>query len=223
MVDKRYIFQFLRDLKDNNSKDWMDANRDRYHMVKERWLYEIEIILKRLSKHNSVFEAVNPKRTLSRINNNRRFHPEKPTYKNHITCSPAGRKAYHSSTFFISVGPDESFIGGGIYHPAKDILANIRDAIDYDGENLKAILNKKAFRDFYGGLNEYDDKLVTSPQNFSKDHKYIDLINHKSYTATLPLTEKDVISKDFVDLVEEAYLKFRPLDEYLIKAITMEA
>ncbi|MGC1473831.1 MAG: DUF2461 domain-containing protein [Psychroserpens sp.] len=223
MVNKSYIFQFLRDLRNNNSKEWMDENRERYHSMKECWLHEIELILARLSKHNSDFERVNPKKTLSRINNNRRFHPDKPVYKDRITCSPAGRKAYDISTFFISIGPGESFIGGGIYRPQKELLEKIRAAIDYDGQLLKAIINQNDFVSFYGALNVYDDKLVTSPQNYNKNHKYIDLINHKSFTATTPLTEEQVTSSKFVDLVEEAYLKFRDLDQFLIKAITMKA
>ncbi len=221
MVDKAYIFKFLKDLKNNNSKEWMDENRDRYHTMKERWLYEIELILQRLSKHNSAFEKVNPKKTLSRINNNRRFHSDKPTYKDRITCSPAGRKAYDISTFFISIGPGESFIGGGIYHPQKEHLENIRAAIDYDGKQLTTILNNKDFISLYGSLNEYDDKLVTSPQNYDRNHKYIDLINNKSFTATINLTEEEVTGYNFIDLVEEAYLKFKPLDDFLVKAITM--
>ncbi|MFK7833016.1 MAG: DUF2461 domain-containing protein [Winogradskyella sp.] len=221
MIDKAYIFQFLKDLKQNNSKAWMDENRDRYHTMKTYWLSEIELILERLSQHNSEFEKVNPKKTLSRINNNRRFHPNRPVYKSHITCSPAGRKAYDTSTFFISIGPEESFIGGGIYHPSKDYLENIRAAIDYDGERLENILAHDDFKSFYGSLNQYEDKLVTSPQNYNKNHPYIDLINHKSFTATINLTEDQITNANFVDLVEEAYLKFKPLDDFLVEAITM--
>jgi len=221
MVDKTYIFRFLEDLKNNNSKDWMDENRDRYHTMKERWLYEIELILQRLSQHNSAFEKINPKKTLSRINNNRRFHPDKLPYKDRITCSPAGRKAYDISTFFISIGSEESFIGGGIYHPPKEYLENIRAAIDYDGEQLTTILNNKDFISLYANLNEYDDKLVTSPQNYDRNHKYINLINNKSFTATINLTEAQVTGDNFIDLVEEAYLRFKPLDDYLVKAITI--
>ncbi|MFD1063804.1 DUF2461 domain-containing protein [Winogradskyella litorisediminis] len=222
MVQKDYIFRFLRDLRNNNSKEWMNENRERYHTMKKRWLEEIELILERFSKHDDFFAGVNPKKTLSRINNNRRFHPNKPVYKDHITCSPAGRKRYDHSTFFISIGPNNSFIGGGIYHPSKENLDKIRDAIDYEGVTLQKILNTNSFKSFYGGLNEYEDKLVTSPQGYNSDHKFINLINHKSYTATIELTEDQVVSDNFVDLVEEAYLKFKPLDEFLVKAISFE-
>lgn len=221
MVDKEYIFRFLRDLRNNNSKEWMDENRDRYHTMKDRWLSEIELILERLSKHDSVFSKVNPKKTLSRINNNRRFHPNKPVYKDFITCSPAGRKAYHISTFFISIGPGKSFIGGGIYHPNKENLEKIRAAIDYNGEVLKKIANKKDFISFYGGITEYEDKLVTSPQNYIKQHQHIDLLNYKSYTAIRELTEDEVISENFIDVVEKAYKVFKPMDDYLVEALTM--
>ncbi|TXD82147.1 DUF2461 domain-containing protein [Subsaximicrobium wynnwilliamsii] len=223
MVDKAYIFRFLRDLGNNNSKEWMDDNRAGYHTMKERWLEEIDLILKRLAQYDTHYETVNPKKTISRINNNRRFHPEKPTYKQNLTCSPAGKKEKGKSTFFISIGPDQSFIGGGLYHPSKEHLEKIRAAIDYNGDTLKTILNEKQFKSFYGGLNTYDDKLVTSPQNYDKNHAHIDLINHKSFTATIDLTEAQVTSAHFVDLVEEAFLKYKPLDDYLVKAITMDS
>ena len=221
MVDKGYIFRFLRDLRNNNSKEWMDENRDRYHTMKACWLHEIQLILDCLSKHDPHFERVEPKNTISRINNNRRFHPNKPVYKNHVTCTPSGTKTKGVSTFFISIGPDESFIGGGLYHPPKEDLEKIRAAIDYNGERLENIINAKQFTSFYGGLNQYDDKLVTSPQNYDKDHQYIELINNKSFTATIDLTEDQVTSDHFIDLVEEAYLKYKPLDEFIVKAITI--
>ncbi len=87
--------------------------------------------------------------------------------------------------------------------------------------HLKKILYEKDFKAFYGGLNQYDDKLKTSPQNYDNSHKHINLIYNRSFTATLDLTEAQVVSDDFVDLADEASLKYRSLDNYLVKAITM--
>ena len=66
----------------------------------------------------------------------------------------------------------------------KEQLKNFRAAIDYDGEQLKKILNKADFISFFGSQNQYNDKLITSPKNYDKNHKYIDLTNNKSFTAT---------------------------------------
>lgn len=222
MVQKEYIFRFLRDLRNNNSKEWMDENRERYHTAKERWIEEIALILKRLEKHEPKFTGIKPKSTLSRINNNRRFQPDKHVYKDFFTCSPAdngGRLA----AVHISIGSDSSFLGGGIYRPGKEMLDKVRAAFDYNGEEFKKIIGAKKFQTFFGGLNDaMDEKLKTSPKGYSTDHPHIDLLRYKSLVASRSLTEEEVCSNSFVDLVEEAYLIVKPMAEYLNKAIAFE-
>ena len=75
MNDKSYIFQFLRDLRNNNSKEWMLENKTRFEKAKRIWVEEIEKIQERLSRYNPIYTEVPAKSTLSRINNNRMFHP----------------------------------------------------------------------------------------------------------------------------------------------------
>jgi uncharacterized protein (TIGR02453 family) len=220
MVEKEYIIRFLRDLRNNNSKEWMDENREHYETMKERWLYEIQLVLDRLAIHNSAFEKLKAKDTVHRINNNRMFHPDKPVYKDSLSCSPAGTKTKGASTFFFMIGLEESFIGGGLYRPDKEILEKVRSAIDYNGEELIKIIEDKKFISFFGGLNEDDQKLITSPQNYDKNHKYIDLLNRKNFTATKHITQEEFCGNGFVDLVEEVYLNYQYLDKCLIKAIS---
>ena len=86
-MSTKQIFTFLRDLTANNSKEWLDANRKHYQTAKNTWLAEIELILKRLSTHEPSLEQVKPKETIMRINNNRRFQPDKPLYKDNIGWS----------------------------------------------------------------------------------------------------------------------------------------
>jgi uncharacterized protein (TIGR02453 family) len=189
--------------------------------MKDRWLVEIELILERLSKHNPVFQGVEPKNTIHRINHNRKFHPEKPTYKDYISCVPAGKKNREGSRFYISVGLDESFIGGGLWRPQKENLEKMRGAIDYEGEKLKEILNDKKLKSFYDGLSEDDQKLKTSPQNYSKDHPYLDLLNHKNLIVTKSITQEDFCSDHFIDIIEEGYLAFQSFDEFILRALSV--
>ncbi|GAB5476149.1 MAG: DUF2461 domain-containing protein [Maribacter sp.] len=221
MMHKEYIFRFLRDLSDNNSKDWMDDNRERYHMAKARWIEEVDLILKRLSKHDPYFEQFKPKDTLMRINNNRQFHPDKPIYKDYFSCSPS-TKAEPFAKIYISTGISWSFLGGGLWRPDTKILKQVRDAIDYDGDELVEIINTKEFKDFYGGLAYDDQKLKTSPREYANDHKHIDLLRYKNITAQAELTQKIVVSDGFVDYVEEGYLALQPLNDFLKKAISVD-
>ncbi len=219
-MTKNYIFDFLRDLRDNNSKAWMDENRARYHKAKDVWIDKIEQLLKRLQTHDSRLEHLPPKSTLSRINNNRRFHPEKPVYKDFFTFSAPQEK--NVPALHISVSPKGSFIGGGFYRPDKDLLEKIRSAIDYDGQQLADIIQEKKLVDFYGGWAEDDQKLKTSPQNYSQEHPQIDLLRRKNFVVMRDLTQEEIKSDDFVDLVEEGFLALQPLLGYLEQAASYQ-
>ncbi|MBP2831070.1 DUF2461 domain-containing protein [Aquimarina sp. U1-2] len=219
MVQKEYIFRFLRDLSNNNAKDWMDKNRERYHTAKERWLKEVSLILERLEERDSYFEQFKPKDTIMRINNNRRFQPDKPIYKDYFTCSPMTKES-KISKIHISVGVGGCFIGGGLHRPDNNTLKKVRDAIDYDGEKLQNIIEEKDFQKHFGGLAEDDQKLKTSPRGYSDDHEHIELLRYKNILAKADITQELVASDDFVDFVEDTYLKLQPLNEYLERAIS---
>ncbi|MEL7148081.1 MAG: DUF2461 domain-containing protein [Bacteroidota bacterium] len=221
MVQKDYIFRFLRDLSNNNSKEWMDDNRDRYHTAKERWLEEVDLILKRLAKHDPFFAHFQPKDTISRINNNRRFQQDKPVYKDYFNCMPMSGES-SLAPIAIAAGISWSFIGAGLHMPDNDQLKKMRDAIDYDGEALKAILNTKEFQNRFGGLSEDKNALKTAPRGYDTSHPHIELIRRKSFTATTNLTQKIVASDGFVDYVEESYLILQPFVAYIGKALSID-
>ncbi|MEL6969597.1 MAG: DUF2461 domain-containing protein [Bacteroidota bacterium] len=220
-MSKQKIFDFLRDLSANNSKDWMDVNRKRYHEAKDIWLSEIELILRRLVTHDPDFEQMRAKDTLMRITNNRRFHPDKPLYRDHFACSP--NTDLQTPGFYIHISPSGSFIGGGIYRPPSPVLQKIREGIDYDGEKFKQILRSAPFTDMYSDLDRDEHMLKTAPRGFAKDHIHVDLLRRKSFTAITPLTEAQVVSDDFPAFAERAYLSLKPFCDYLTQAVKFEA
>jgi uncharacterized protein (TIGR02453 family) len=219
-MSKKQIFTFLRDLTANNSKEWMDANRKQYQLAKNTWLAEIDLILKRLAVHNPTLEQIKPKETIMRINNNRRFQPDKPLYKDNFGCSIG--MGMSNPGFYIHLSPSGSFVGGGIYRPEKEVLQKIREAIDYDGARLRQLASTPPLTDFYGGLDEDDQALKTAPRDFPKDHPEIDLLRRKNFTAIRALSEKEIISDDFPELMEKAYLSLQPLCNYLTQAVNFE-
>ncbi len=88
MNNYKTVLKFLGDLSKNNSKEWMDANRDKYLTAKECWLNEVEKILTILCKYDyEHFSLLEPKKCISRITNNRMFNPDLPTYKTYFTFS----------------------------------------------------------------------------------------------------------------------------------------
>ena len=217
-MDFKSLFSFLEKLTKNNSKDWMDAHRDEYEKVRDayiEWLNSMDI---KLAEIDEDYYHTTGKKAINRINNNLLYHPNKPTYKDHFGAGLDKRPK--TSDFYIHLGVNECFLAGGFYRPKSEFLKSIRDAIDYDGEVFKEIIEEPQFQKLFGGLMK-DEKLKTSPKGFSKDHLHIELLRHKSFAAHRPISRKQVLSKDFDELVIETYQSMLKFRRYLNKAVTV--
>ncbi|AZQ42962.1 DUF2461 domain-containing protein [Nonlabens ponticola] len=215
------MFTFLRELQNNNSKDWMDEHRDEYHDVKDwfvSWLNELD---EKLAKVHDTYHKTEGKKAVNRINNNLLYHPNKPVYKDHFGAGLDIDKSSNYGDFYIQIGTNGSFIAGGFYKPKKEVLDSIRDAIDYNGEELKKIISKKSFKETFGGLMTDDDKLKTSPKGYSQDHKHIELLRRKSFAVKHDVTQKEIMQSNFQDKCVEIYKEMLPFREYLNKAVTV--
>lgn len=218
MKNKKAILDFLKDLSKNNSKEWMDDNRGKYIFAKDAWLEEVQQILTLLKKFDKdYFEHFKPKDCISRITNNRMYNPNLPVYKDFFTFSIMD-KTDMFSPLHISIGVENSFIGCGYHNPDKQTLKNIRDAIDYDGKSLQTILEKKKFKEFFGGLSNFTEPLKTSPKGYDKDHPFVEYLRYKNYTVLRNLTHKEFLDDNFIKTVEQAYELSKPFGEYLKKA-----
>ena len=76
------------------------------------------------------------------------FHPNRPTYKDYFGATLD--KVMKGNDYYICIGLNEYFIAGGMWHPNREQLRSIREAIDYNGEDLKAIIEEKMFKKIYG-------------------------------------------------------------------------
>ncbi len=212
------LFDFLQDLNANNNKEWMDEHRKRYHEIRDfyiDWLNQMDI---KLSKADPDYSPTAGKRAINRINNNLLFHPNKPVYKDHFGAGLDKEKG--KGDFYIHIGINESFVAGGFYKPKKEILDSIRAAIDYNGEEFVKILNKKSFKETFGGLME-EEKLKTSPKGFHKDHKYIDMLRNKSFAVLHEFTQKEILDDKFQDNLVRVYKEMLPFRNYLNHAVTV--
>jgi uncharacterized protein (TIGR02453 family) len=217
-MDFKNLFSFLDDLSKNNSKEWMDDNRKTYTNVRDayiEWLNEMDI---KLAEVDNNYYATTGKKAINRINNNLLYHPNKPTYKDHFGAGLDKRPK--TSDFYIHLGINECFLAGGFYRPKSDLLKSIRDAIDYNGDVLKGIIEKPTFQDYFGGLME-DEKLKTSPKGYSQDHEHIELLRHKSFAAHRPITKTQVKGKKFDEIVIETYQAMLEFRRYLNKAVSV--
>ncbi len=218
MNNNEIVLNFLKDLRQNNNKEWMDSNRKRYVHAKKCWLEEVQNILTILRKHdNEYFSRFDPKNCISRITNNRMYNPNLPIYKDFFTFSIMDKTDIFSP-LHISVGIENSFVGCGYHNPDKQTLKNIREAIDYDGQSFKEILENSAFKAFFNGLSNFTKSLKTSPRGYAKDHPFVGYLRYKSFVISRDLTQEEIINDEFTNIIEQAYILSEPFRNYLKKA-----
>lgn len=144
-------FQFFKDLKENNYKEWFDAYKS---------IYENEILIPLRALVTSLAPAmhnIDPEfelrltKAISRIYRDVRFSKNKEPYK---TCMwftfqiPIPREEWVDVPgYFMELAGDDYTLGMGLFQPKKKVMDNFRDEISYNAgefekETLKCVFDR---------------------------------------------------------------------------------
>lgn len=193
-----HTYDFLKELKSNNNREWFNANKERYQTVKT----EVEVFTQQLINAITEIEPdaarLTPTDCTYRIYRDTRFSPDKTPYKTHIgifICPGGGKKSFRSG-YYIHLEPDNSFIGGGCWCPPAPLLKEIRQSIYDNIEEYLEIINNPEFKELYKEIGS--NPLKTAPKGFPKDWEYIDLLKPRDYTVMAPVPDTFMQSPDAV-------------------------
>ncbi len=196
----------------------MDLHRKEYYEVRDFYIDWLDNMNQKLAAIDDNYFDTPGKKAINRINNNLMFHPNRPIYKDHFGAGLDQRSK--QGDFYIELGVNQSYIGGGYWYPSSKILKSIRDAIDYNGEELKKILNKESFKNTFGGLIEHE-QLKTAPKGFSQEHKHIDLLRKRSFAVVHYFDREEVEHPDYDMKVIKIYKELLPFRRYLNEAVSV--
>jgi len=219
-MNTQLILHFLSELDQNNNKEWMDAHRDWYLQAKEEFLGLVRFLLGEMSVVDEGLVGLQPKDCIFRINRDIRFSKNKSPYKNNFGVFMAeGGKKTPNAGYYLHVQPgNESFIGGGMYHPDSEILAKVRQEIDYNASELKRITDQKDFKQHFGAIQ--GEKLKRGPKGYDQQHPNIELLKLKDFVVMHKLDDKDLQSSDFKDRAITMFKTMEPFVRYLNVAIS---
>ncbi|MDX9757763.1 MAG: DUF2461 domain-containing protein [Bacteroidota bacterium] len=181
--------RFLRELKKNNTREWFAEHKARYEQqVKEPMVMLLASLGARLrATHPDI--VIEPKTAMYRIHRDVRFSADKSPYKVWIAAAFTyqGFDRKNDAAFYFHIMPEEFGIGGGLHAPSGDTLKNLRTAIDADASALRAILDDRSFKKYFGGLT--GEELLRVPRGYDKEHPDADLLKKKQLLcwATLPV------------------------------------
>jgi uncharacterized protein (TIGR02453 family) len=218
------LFEFLRELKDNNSRDWFQDNKSRYRsQVQEPLLRFIEDFGDHLRTISSKFVA-DPRPSggsMFRIYRDVRFSRDKSPYKTVAAAQFRHRNGrdVHAPGFYLHLEPDNVFAGTGIWHPDGATLAKIRAAIVKSPSKWKAAVSDSEFTALHtlGG-----ESLKRAPRGFEADHPLIEDLRRKDFVSMVPFSERQACAVDFIDQFATACRTARPFMAFLARAIDLK-
>ena len=217
------LFAFLRDLAENNNRDWFQANKQRYEDdVREPMLQLISDFaapLREISRHF----MTDPRRkggSLFRIYRDTRFSKNKIPYKTNAAAQFRHKqgKDVHAPGFYLSLEPGAVYGGTGIWHPDSASLKTIREAIVAKPRAFKKTISGSAFKETF---ELQGDSLKRAPKGFDPEHPLIEDLKRKDFVGMARFEEEDAIRPDFLERYVEVCRIGAPLTRFLTKALDL--
>ena len=212
-------FQFLSELKQNNTREWYHANKDSYKEAFGNFEDLVAMLLHTIADFDESVLGTEPKDCLFRIYRDIRFSKDKTPYKTWFGASlkQGGRKQVGSG-YYIHISPKQVYLAGGIWHPEKDTLGMIRDHIVAWPKKFENVVLDKTFLKAFGSLG--GDQLKTAPRGFPKDHPQIHWLRHKDHIVSVQINPKEILSEKFIKKAGKIYEKMLPLNQFITEAIS---
>jgi len=212
--------RFLKQLRSNNNKPWFDNHRQEYEKVKEDFINLVQQVLDNAARFDANLQNLQPKNCVFRINRDVRFSADKRPYKNNLAAyfNKDGKKG-EGAGYYLHIEPGKSFIGVGIWQPLPEVLAKIRQEIDYNLPGFKLLLkNAKFKKHFFNGLVT-ENKLSRPPKGYNNDNPAIEWIKLKSFIVTCTISDADIVKKTFSKQVADVFGTALPLVNFINKAL----
>ena len=167
------MFSFLAALRENNNKEWFDAHRKEYALIRQEAVDLTSELIAGISRFDPSVKDLEPSSCIFRINRDVRFSANKDPYKTHIGIyvNKGGKKA-NTAGYYLHLEPQASFIAAGIYAPGPAELATIRQEIDYNLPDFLSVLQKPLFVKEFNALQ--GEKLMRPPKGYDAENEAVE-------------------------------------------------
>jgi uncharacterized protein (TIGR02453 family) len=211
------LFRFLRELSRNNSRDWFQANRERYETALRQpclqFISDLGPPLRKLGRR-LVADPRPSGGSLFRIHRDTRFSKDKSPYKTHagMYFPVRGGKDVHTPGFYLHLEPGGCFAAAGLWHPDAAALAKVREAI---------VARPAAWKTARAGLPLEGDRLRRPPRGYDANHPSIEDLKRKDFVSSVRLSEKEVTGPRFLSAFVEGCGKMSVLPRFLAAALEL--
>ncbi len=219
MIQKNTL-DFLKSLKKNNNKPWFETHKKSYEEARAAFTEATTRIISLLSEIDPSLANLTAKECLFRINRDVRFSKDKRPYKHNMSAyfNKAGKKG-NGAGYYVHVEPGASFIAAGIWMPAAEDLAKIRQEIDYNFMEWKKMTDNARFKKMFANGMDTSNTLVRPPKGYDEENPAIDFLKLKSFVVRRPFTDGELMSSAFPAELSKSFRELKPLVDFLNRSL----
>lgn len=217
------VIAFLRELKQNNNREWFNEHKDNYRHAQGIFNEFVGRLINRMAAEDESIRGLDVKDCTYRIYRDVRFSKDKSPYKTHMGAyiCPGGKKSGFSGYYFhLGVGgqgyPDGHMLAVGDYCCEPKVLKILREDILDDGAHFQTLMDETAK---YGFVLDDTWKLKNVPKGFDKESPWADYLKYKVYCLCTEPEEYLFTSDNSVDQVADIFLAAKPFLDFVNRAI----
>ena len=211
----RDLFNYLRELRENNDREWFKTNKGRYDVLHKEHIGIVQQLIDRMAAFDPEIAGLDAKSCIYRIYRDIRFSNDKTPYKTHFGAYMTGYGGRTSpyGGYYLHIEPDNSFVSGGVWCPEPKMLKQLRRDIYNNIEEFTGILENEKFRQTFGELE--GEKLQRMPDGFPKDCPYESILKQKSFVVSSLKSEEFFYSERWMDEVTDDFKMLFPFNRFL--------
>ena len=217
------IIDFLRELSENNNREWFEANRSRYKAVKTKMDEVAAKFIEAMASFDSSVEGLRVQDCTYRIYRDVRFSSDKSPYKCHFGAfiAKGGKKSGNSGYYFhISTGGDDCYpychmLAAGDYCCEPEVLKILREDI-VNGEGDFDAVVKQADSTF---TLEREGALKRNPKGFPADAPYSEYLRLKYFCLVSQPDDVFWEGEGLAKRIAEKFATTKPFLDYINRAI----
>lgn len=211
--------KYLLALSANNNRDWFHANKPSFQEAKDEFMNFLDQLIQKMHDFEDLGD-IRPKDCMYRIQRDVRFSPNKTPYNTHFSAmiSSEGRRS-KKGPYYLRIKPDGvSVVAGGIWEGKAAMFQAIRQEIDYNIADFKAILTAPKFKDYFGEV--WGESLKRPPKGFDPNHPEIELLKKKQFLFYRELDKSTYRSEGFLEKVIDMFKAAKPFLDFVNVPVT---
>lgn len=219
MVLSQKTLDFLKDLGQNNNREWFLANKKRYETeVKKPFEELVGQMIRSFQRFDDRIQ-LQPKDAIFRINRDIRFSQDKSPYKTHLSAviSPKGRKGKEYPGFYFQLEYGALMMGGGAYFLEKDTLGNLRRFIVRHPDRFRKLATDPDFLKYCGPIQGEKNKILPAELKAAAEKE--PLLYNKQFYYMAEMDPALVLKRDFIDLATTHFKAAQALNAFLAEGM----